>query len=755
MKKQILTFSLMFCCVQGALASNSHHGHKKHSSTAVSSGPSLDEQVNALELAADNHIAQGQYDLAKTNIQQALVLRPDDTWLDFHMARRYVKMGQFSTGEAIMDNNWQRHPHDDDAIYAWALFESIDGSAVRSLDIIQKLSPKQRNLKMIEFQRETWFKVKMNAVKDLKKAGDINAAKNELSVIQSKVGHHKEYDTEIAYEWYDLGDKSKSQAMLAEIQKDDQPLSLDWHMDYAKFLNSTDQSVPLSAEMKWLDLHQSAMDASQKKSYQAIQLNMQLSQASQDIDAGHYNEAQQIVGPVLRDHPDNIRAHYMEAKIARQQGNEVLALSENLTITKDQTATESGLTRVQDGQVVVPSDNQPVLEGSLGSAWQYRNISELMDERTMWLSGAYDYEERSGTPGLAQYQSQQVPIELKVPLGPWGQFFARTDQVNISAGTFGGGNNPALSIFGSDLICVTAGACPTAASQYATGRSYTVGYQTEATRFDVGTTPVGFPVTNWEGGVKTKGDLGDWGWSADLSRRQVMQTLLSAAGTVDPRTGIVWGGVMTSGVTLGLSKDKGETWGFWSSLGLHEYTGTQVQSNFALQTMAGETYRIINEDNRNLSTGVTGMFWHYARDAGEYTLGQGGYYSPNIYSELALPLTYARRYTQFSYVVQGTIFGSWAQINASPYYPINPTMQALAGNPMYSSSAGWGYGYSLSLKMEYQLTPSLFIGDSLFIERSPYYAPNYALVYFRYALDHTAAQPILLKPDQVYPTSEF
>lgn len=754
MKKQILTISLMFCCVQNALASNSH-GHKKHSSTAVSSGPSIDERVHALELAADNHIAQGQYDLAKNNIQQALALSPDDTWLDFHMARRYVKMGQFSTGENLMNQNWQRHPHDEDAIYAWSLFESIDGSEVRALDIIQKLSPSQRSLKMIKFQRETWFEVKMSAVKDLKKSGEVPAAKKELSDIQSKVGHQLKFDTEIAYEWYDLGEQAKSQAMLTAIQKDNQPLPLDWHIDYAKFLNSTDQTTLLLTEMKWLGSRQSAMDADQKKTYQALLLNTQLSEASQDIDAGHYSAAQQIVGPVLQDHPDNTRAHYMEAKIARQQGNEVTALSENLIITQDQTATASGLSHVQDGQIVVPADNQPVLEGSLGSAWQYRNMSELMDERTMWLSGAYDYEARSGTPGLSQYQSQQIPVELKVPLGPWGQFFARTDQVNVSAGNFGIGNNSALSIFGSDLICVTAGNCPVAASQYATGRSYTVGYQTEATRFDIGTTPIGFPVTNWEGGIKTKGDLGDWGWSADLSRRQVMQTFLSAAGSIDPRTGTIWGGVMTSGIQLGMSKDKGETWGFWSSLGLHEYTGTQVQSNFALQTMAGETYRIINEDNRNLSTGVTGMFWHYARDAGEYTLGQGGYYSPNIYSELALPLTYARRYTQFSYAVQGTIFASWAQINASPYYPINPNYQALAGNPMYSSSVGWGYGYSLSAKMEYQLTPSLFIGDSLFIERSPYYAPNYILVYFRYALDHTAVQPILLKPDQVYPTSEF
>ncbi|MDA8225391.1 MAG: cellulose synthase subunit BcsC-related outer membrane protein, partial [Betaproteobacteria bacterium] len=241
----------------------------------------------------------------------------------------------------------------------------------------------------------------------------------------------------------------------------------------------------------------------------------------------------------------------------------------------------------------------------------------------------------------------------------------------------------------------------------------------------------------------------------DASRRQDTSTLLSFAGTTDPRTGLVWGGVLATGVRAGLSLDNGGTLGFWSSFGVHELTGTNVQSNQRVRAMAGETWRIVNEEDRLFSLGLTAMDWHDTQDSGEFTFGQGGYYSPQTYRSLALPVTWAQRYARWSWAIRASVFTSWSQTDASPYFPTDPQLQASAGNPWYSTSSGPGSGYSFSAASEYQATSRLFVGSRLEIERSPYYAPNTFLLYLRYAVGAAAAQPVALPPNPVLPTSSF
>ena len=42
------------------------------------------------------------------------------------------------------------------------------------------------------------------------------------------------------------------------------------------------------------------------------------------------------------------------------------------------------------------------------------------------------------------------------------------------------------------------------------------------------------------------------------------------------------------------------------------------------------------------------MYWSYDQDLSEYTLGQGGYYSPQQYYSIGVPLNYAFRTANWS-----------------------------------------------------------------------------------------------------------
>jgi hypothetical protein len=245
------------------------------------------------------------------------------------------------------------------------------------------------------------------------------------------------------------------------------------------------------------------------------------------------------------------------------------------------------------------------------------------------------------------------------------------------------------------------------------------------------------------------------GLSLELARRPMTSTLLSYAGTRDPVTGSIWGGMVATGGTLGLSLDQGGTLGGWTYYRARSLTGTNVQSNSDNQFMAGLNWRIINEDDHQLSSGLTGMLWGFKQNAGEFTYGQGGYYSPQSYRAVTLPLNYAQRFTRFSYVLGGSVSSNWSRTDAAPYFPTNGAYQAAAGNPYYSASSGPGSAYSLLAAWEYQVSPSVFVGNRLKLERSPYYAPNSFVLYVRIALDDPAPHPVPLQTQPIIPTSHF
>jgi hypothetical protein len=215
--------------------------------------------------------------------------------------------------------------------------------------------------------------------------------------------------------------------------------------------------------------------------------------------------------------------------------------------------------------------------------------------------------------------------------------------------------------------------------------------------------------------------------------------------------------VVATGGNFGLSLDKGETFGFWSSAGLHSLTGRNVQTNGRTQLMAGGQWRVVNEENRLLSVGLTGMYWHFTENAGEYTFGHGGYYSPLNYRSLSLPVAYAGRLPRFSYLLRAAVSASQAQMRDAPYYPTISVSQLSANfiMPGYAGGSSSGRGYSLKAAGEYQVEPKLFVGGMLSLDRSQSYAPNRLMFYLRYSLDHPAAQPVFMPPEPVESSSQF
>lgn len=332
-----------------------------------------------------------------------------------------------------------------------------------------------------------------------------------------------------------------------------------------------------------------------------------------------------------------------------------------------------------------------------------------------------------------------VPIEAYFPL--WqGQGFVKIDPTSISAQTTRFDEQFAGSRYGQGALCIFS--CPeNQVSPKQRGIDVGIGWQNENWRFDIGTTPLGFLIKDMVWGVNYKNSLGDIGYSLELEKRPVTSSVLSYAGLKDIKTGEIWGGVRSTGLTFNTSYDLGGDWGLWSSADYQLYKGQNVKDNSRYRVMGGAYYRVISNLDREFSVGTSLLHWSYESNLSEQTWGHGGYYSPQNYVGLSVPLTYDARWgNDFVYRVKTGVSFSQTVTQSIDFFPNDENLQLAAYNrepitgvdPVYQGDTSSGISYNLEGSFEYRVTPHWFFGGYLAIDRADFYEPNFGQLYIRY-----------------------
>ncbi|KAF0809863.1 cytochrome c biogenesis factor [Alcanivorax sp. S71-1-4] len=281
-------------------------------------------------------------------------------------------------------------------------------------------------------------------------------------------------------------------------------------------------------------------------------------------------------------------------------------------------------------------------------------------------------------------------------------------------------------------------------TQSASGLGLSLGYQDGSFSADIGSTPLGFEVENLIGGLQWQPEVA--GHTRVLlrgQRRAVTDSLLSYSGVEDPVSGRRWGGVVRTGGDLGLNYDDGYL-GVYGSVGLYRYTGRQVADNRGLFIGVGSYLRPINEAYRTLQAGVNVNYMGFRDNLGYFTLGHGGYFSPQSYVSLSLPVSYTRtrqRLTWRASVAPG--FQSYSQ-DASPYFPTRSRDQmwldilATSGvlpASYYAADSDSGLGLNMGLGMQYRVGPGLELGARIDYDTFGEYSETSALIHLNYTLE--------------------
>lgn len=369
--------------------------------------------------------------------------------------------------------------------------------------------------------------------------------------------------------------------------------------------------------------------------------------------------------------------------------------------------------------------------------WLKRGIrsdaADLYRQQDTTLTLEEDYSRNNGTGGVSDFTAHTTMMEAETPF-TGGKGFLRVDNVDVSAGTFS--RNSSGNIDENFGTCANDDAvCSRGYRQHQNGTSVGLGYRSNKGSADLGTTPLGFAVTNWVGGVSWNTDIKDLGVSLTASRRPISSSLLSYAGAEDPNpaSGKTWGGVIATGAAIGLSYDQGNANGVWADISAHQITGENVADNSRERLMAGYYYKLLNENNRRATIGLNGMLWHYAKDLSDYSLGQGGYYSPQSYTSLSVPVTWRQRTENWSYDLGASLSWSHSKTSGEARYPVN-FGSLTADNPKSSDSSSNGFGYTLRAVIERRLTDHWTLGVGMDIQEAKDYTPSHGLLYARYSM---------------------
>ncbi|ULU23158.1 cellulose biosynthesis protein BcsC [Dyella terrae] len=461
---------------------------------------------------------------------------------------------------------------------------------------------------------------------------------------------------------------------------------------------------------------------------------------------GRNTQARDVVDPLRQLYPDRSDVTMQAGRVAQSQGhyNDAAQLYRS-ALTQEQS----------EGDTPSPVD---------GLTSAQRALQGLDDRRQGQVATAVIQSNESGSSGMSRLDATEIPLYVRIPDGYAGHYFFHADTVLLNAGTLPANQFDPAYEFGKIAALGNVGLRPV--DQTDKGVALAAGYEFNGAnntwRADIGSSPVGFTVTNVLGGFTYRHDFYNSSLSVDVSRRPITSSLVSYAGAHDPVTGQSWGGVVRSGVTVRGAQDIGPTTLF-ASLGYGVLTGENTETNRDFKVRTGIDWPVYVGTDQRFSSGLVLNYWHYANNQHFYTFGNGGYYSPGKYVSVSIPLDWTGRYKRWAWELEASVGNSWTREDQAPYFPTRPDLQAQAvarmaaadvGSPYFGTGTGGGFSYTVAAALEYRLTSHWVIGTRFKLDRSRDYAPNLGTIYLRYFFDQQRL-PVPFPPNPVKPYSAY
>ena len=355
-------------------------------------------------------------------------------------------------------------------------------------------------------------------------------------------------------------------------------------------------------------------------------------------------------------------------------------------------------------------------------------LNKILQERSAYVTQGVSIRSNNSESGLSKLTDVETPLEINIPLDE-SRLALRVTPVSLNAGSASG---EALSRFGSGAQSDGVG------SQKAEGVGLSVAIQRPADglKADLGTTPLGFKYTTATGGISIDRPVSDSSnvrYGVSVSRRPVTDSVTSFAGTTDKRSGQSWGGVSANGGRGQLSYDDNEV-GAYGYASWHQLLGNHVESNNRSELGSGVYWYLQNATDSKLTVGLSMTGMSYANNQDYFTYGHGGYFSPQTFFALGVPVTWAQRTGRLTYQVKGSVGVQHFEQDSADYFPNDKALQAASGL-RYEGQNKTGIGYSVAAAAEYKVASNFLLGANLGLDNAHDYQQVSGALSLRYQFE--------------------
>lgn len=335
---------------------------------------------------------------------------------------------------------------------------------------------------------------------------------------------------------------------------------------------------------------------------------------------------------------------------------------------------------------------------------------------------------KSGTPGLSRLDLSWEPsVEAAAPMGTMAELRLRLDRVRLDSGSLPG-NAPV-------------GRFPLAPTAYAYApTTATAGWQPtllwrdehrQAWDAQLGLTPSdGAVPMQWTARFATRRRIGvtDVQWRA--YREPVRESILSYTGLRDPYQGSSWGRVLRNGVQIGIRTELDEHWVANAQVSTELLTGTHVADNQRMSADAGLGYRLKAAGFDYAVLGISVSTDHYSKNLSQFTLGHGGYFSPQHYWRVGPSLDFMTA-ENGRFMLRGRISlgRTGKREDAAPLFPLDPDGRT------YAESRGAGNAFDIELAGAWRVSDTIQAGALLARRHSPQYNDYAVLGFVRFLFE--------------------
>ncbi|BCG62425.1 MAG: cellulose synthase operon protein C [Methyloprofundus sp.] len=226
--------------------------------------------------------------------------------------------------------------------------------------------------------------------------------------------------------------------------------------------------------------------------------------------------------------------------------------------------------------------------------------------------------------------------------------------------------------------------------------------------FSIGSTPTNgvlAPTVKWRAGFTQQWQRGSW--ALEGFSQPVRESILSYTGMQDPYSDAEWGRVSQLGGQLTGLYQFGGNWNIYTKLTGAFLHGKNVADNMRLNTDISVAYNFDLKGFDYFSIGPALTVQHYAKNLSHFTLGHGGYFSPQLQYRIGAALDFLTDEGK-AFIVKGRVGLGFQQFieQKALYFPGYEQLQVLNGG-VYAGSNQQAVAFEAELKGSWLVHPNV------------------------------------------------